>query len=530
MTRPRPNIILLIVDALRHDRMGISGYKPSLTPTLDRLARQGFYATNNFSVGCPTQIAMPGLFSSTLPLDHGGYDKGIQDRPLSFVEVLNRGGYRTHGISTCTAISQKYGYDRGFDEFTEIVDMVLWLQGWNSTTFNELMNRWNNGELNDDQTLEIFIQSYPPFLAQADRFLDTLDRLKAPQLWKSRKYWRKRLSAEKDLFKRDPRVILLRKKSIGTADFFSIGDSDVTPDVQRRAQSERKWDKRMNKYIFIRNRRRYYRAYTVNTLAAKFLNREHDQPFFMMLHYLDIHESKLLVPSMDIRRAMELPADSVRTLWGRKNFEPVGVLYDLAVANMDRQIARLLRILRRSGNLENTILVITADHGVEIDSSVRGVGSNMERAFFEEHIHVPLIISGPSIEATQVHSLISHLDLGPSILELVGLDIPAEFSGRPISKHHNAPSDHVTFENTGRGWCDIQNKTIFLGVRSDTLKVVFSADKFEPVERDVFDLASDPDESRNIVDTDECQLERSRLASIARQRLEQLRVENSATA
>jgi len=527
MTSTRPNIIFLFVDSLRYDRLGVSGYRPALTPTLDRLASSGINCTNHFSVGCPTQIAAPGMFTSTLPLDHGGYTHGIKNRPRSFVEDLQNGGYETFGASTVSVLSYLYGYDRGFSEFHELVDMIVWMQVNHSSILNELMTRWEDGTLNDAQALAMFQQWYPPMLDQAHRFLNTLDSLKAPEHWGSRAKWRQRLESERKLYDRDPLAILHRKMKIGSMDYFVLGEAAVSASAMRRAERVRKWDTKLNKYIFLRGRRRHYQGYSINKLAESFLKSKADGPFFMMLHYFEVHEAKLLFPALSARRALDLPGDMTRALRGRQNHEPVGVIHDIGIANVDRQIHRLLGILRRSSNLDNSILVITADHGMETQFPKRGVHSDLSRVFFDDHLRVPLIISGPGIKPEKVDALMSHLDLGPTILELAGLEAQPAFSGRPLSAVRDKPSDYVIFENTGRGWCDIQNKPIFIGLRSLTVKVVYRADAFEPVERDVFDLIADPHETRNLADTEKCRPERDRLGAIARQRLERLRAENA---
>ena len=55
----RPNVIFLIVDCLRQDKLGATGYKPDLTPNLNKLYLNGLKATKHYSNGCVTQVAFP---------------------------------------------------------------------------------------------------------------------------------------------------------------------------------------------------------------------------------------------------------------------------------------------------------------------------------------------------------------------------------------------------------------------------------------------------------------------------------------
>ena len=91
------NINLLIIDTLRYDRLGSSGYRPAITPNLDALATGGINCPNYFSNGCVTSFAFPGMFTSSLPFDFGGYDDGICHRPVSFPEILQQEGFETYG-------------------------------------------------------------------------------------------------------------------------------------------------------------------------------------------------------------------------------------------------------------------------------------------------------------------------------------------------------------------------------------------------------------------------------------------------
>ena len=60
------NILLITIDSLRFDRLGLNSEASNKTPTIDFLAENGVNCVNTVSHGCPTQIAMPSLFSSSL--------------------------------------------------------------------------------------------------------------------------------------------------------------------------------------------------------------------------------------------------------------------------------------------------------------------------------------------------------------------------------------------------------------------------------------------------------------------------------
>ena len=117
-------VIVIGIDCLRYDRLGVNGYPLKCSPTLDFLAKTGITCKNVFTHGCPTQFAYPPIFTSTLPLDFGGYDYGIKQRPITLAEVFKMQGFRTVGFSPSFWLDSFSGYDRGFDEFYAMNDIA----------------------------------------------------------------------------------------------------------------------------------------------------------------------------------------------------------------------------------------------------------------------------------------------------------------------------------------------------------------------------------------------------------------------
>ncbi|MBA2277350.1 MAG: sulfatase [Chloroflexia bacterium] len=106
--------------------------------------------------------------------------------------------------------------------------------------------------------------------------------------------------------------------------------------------------------------------------------------------------------------------------------------YDAGIAFVDDQIARILAELDRLGIREETVIVVSADHG----ESIGELGMYFEHGnCCEGTSKVPLIINWPgNLDAGQViDDLIYQLDLPPSLLELLGLDVPANWDGRSFA-------------------------------------------------------------------------------------------------
>ncbi len=114
-----PNIVLVTVDALRHDRVGRLVDGKSLTPTIDALARHGIVFENLFSQAVETPVAHSAIFSGRFPrldgwrLSHKKFTGDEMRLPL----WLKRAGYSTAGFISAYALDRNRGFDRGFDTY-----------------------------------------------------------------------------------------------------------------------------------------------------------------------------------------------------------------------------------------------------------------------------------------------------------------------------------------------------------------------------------------------------------------------------
>lgn len=119
--RNRPNVVILVFDALRADYVSAYGGDRIQTPNIDSVAEEGTLFENAFTTGPNTEISHAGLFSGQYPSETGivGGSRSIpRDVPL-LAEWFRDRGYDTYGISGPGKISSDFGYDRGFDRYVE---------------------------------------------------------------------------------------------------------------------------------------------------------------------------------------------------------------------------------------------------------------------------------------------------------------------------------------------------------------------------------------------------------------------------
>ncbi|MFP6807162.1 MAG: sulfatase-like hydrolase/transferase [Pseudomonadales bacterium] len=168
---------------------------------------------------------------------------------------------------------------------------------------------------------------------------------------------------------------------------------------------------------------------------------------------------------------------------------------------VDDNMGRLIAFLKECGEWENTIFIFTSDHGEQMgDHWLYG-----KAGFFDESYHIPLIFRAPGIEASICDSFTEHVDIFPTIMDLLDLSIPRQCDGYSLkpqlvsgelgkwrnSVHFEYDFRHSQSENT----LGIDMESACLNViRDNDYKYVHFADLPELL----FDLKEDPAELNNI--------------------------------
>ncbi len=143
--------------------------------------------------------------------------------------------------------------------------------------------------------------------------------------------------------------------------------------------------------------------------ALSWLGEDSDRPYFAWVHLYDPHSP--YTPPEPYRS--RFPA----TMEGA---------YDAEIAATDAQIGRLLDSLQASGRLDNTIVVVVADHGESL-----GEHGEQQHGFFvyDAAVRIPLIVAGPGVPARAVPDQVRIVDVMPTVLELVGAAVPSDVQG-----------------------------------------------------------------------------------------------------
>lgn len=99
--------------------------------------------------------------------------------------------------------------------------------------------------------------------------------------------------------------------------------------------------------------------------------------------------------------------------------------YFAAITGLDEQFGRLLEAVERLGLAEDTLIVLSADHGDMMGSH----GLMAKHVWYEESIGIPLVVGGAGMQAGRCGQVLGSADLAPTLLELLGLPVPDVMEG-----------------------------------------------------------------------------------------------------
>ncbi len=115
----RRGVILISIDTLRRDHVGLYGYRPPTSPAIDDLGRQGLVADDAVSVSSWTLPAHFSMVTSLDPSAHGAIDLDhtFNRRAPTLAVMFRQAGWLTQAITSHLYVSPKFGFDEGFDAF-----------------------------------------------------------------------------------------------------------------------------------------------------------------------------------------------------------------------------------------------------------------------------------------------------------------------------------------------------------------------------------------------------------------------------
>ena len=253
----------------------------------------------------------------------------------------------------------------------------------------------------------------------------------------------------------------------------------------------------------------YVRSGVINSKIDRWLSSyAKDKPFFLWLHYMDIHEpyipEKKYIDVVD--SSLSLNEDEMYNLFKEvllkrdvSDMEKVKLLkklYDAHVREIDDHIKEFFGILQKHNLLQDIVIIITNDHGDEFGEHG---GLSHDDKMYSELIDMLLLLYDPGRNKGEVcDTLVSNIDIPPTIIHLLGLDTIASFQGHSLLPLEDYPERGCFGEAIGQKsqkGGNIEKDVYFY--RKQDLKIIYRAnlDSWE-----MYDLKADPKELNNVVD------------------------------
>ena len=465
MAERKPDILLIILDTLRRDRLSIYGHKRETSPGFDEFAAQ---STLFERAVAPSQWTIPAhssLFTGLYPTAHGVVEAYGQLSPAhpTLAEILQVGGYHTVAFCNNPLVGAlDNGLQRGFDEFYHYASAVP--------------NRPNDAQKSDVRRR--FSRWFRPYarrmgnqFAQSDElFRVSLHPLLTP-------IWSKYIN-----FKGN------------TA--HSIDDLIEYWDAYHQGGA----DQPMFSFVNLMGAHLpYHPPQDVMDRIAPELRGDREAYRYMNRFNAD-------------GAAWASPPDEPLTEWQRT---VLNGFYDAEIAQQDTQLNRLLLHLR--GKLDNTCVIIAADHGEgHGEHDLFGHGFNV----YQELVHVPLIIRAPNYPAgKRVSGNVSTRRLFHTILDMAGMTTPldesdpnADVVALSLSKAVSGAAD----SEGGMAFSEAFPPSTFLNVLEHRSPAVVERMRLRQVRRAIYDgdqklimretqveslfnVAADPAETHNLL-------------------------------
>jgi arylsulfatase A-like enzyme len=390
---PRPNVLLVSIDTLRADHLGSYGYGRETSPHLDELAREGVRFARAFTTASWTLPAHMSIMTSRYPNQHGVQSRNQRlDAAIPTIAQLFRdSGYETGGIVSWFFVGKRYGFDRGFISFEELLP-----------------------QRHD--------------LAGARRGEQVVD---AALAWLAARDQRRPFFLFVHLF--DPHLHYDPPEPYGKL----FGGDSLAPDAGRY--------EKLRPYI-------------------KGLQRE----------------------------PRRIPAAKL---------EQVVALYDGEIRYADDQLGRLLDAVGTQGIDDRTVVMVTSDHGEELDD--HGSMEGHQWTLYDEVLHVPLVLRVPAgPRGRTVNDLVEIVDIAPTLLGLAGIEPPPGFRGRSLQPWLVEPQPEAKPRLV---FSQIERFNSRSAVRGDRYKLIHTRARGKrasgaPDEAgyELYDLRSDPGEHENL--------------------------------
>ena len=441
-------VIFITVDCLRYDR--IKAYNPTsyLTPYINKIAEQSIIFKNCISNGPTTAPSFYATFTSSIP-DIKNFYAPLPESKNTLAEYLQRKNITTCGIHSNPHLGQYCNYDKGFDEYYDIF-------------INPKIDSLTKIKKKILRRLNIFLNNFG--LAEKKEFVKKL------------------------IFKR------FGKKA---------GSSKTSKPLESP----------------------YANASLIINETINWLESNKKKQFFLWIHFMDAHMpynppnkyiEKLTknldslnsaIDVKDLNKKFHKFRDNAKKV-NLSDRESIKLLYDAEVSYIDYNIGLLTKYLRKSGLYENTLIILSADHG---ESHFEHNFIGHRASLYDVLLKIPLIFKfhkSAKIKPQVIDKQVQALDIAPTIINYYDLKKNSDFAGKSLIPllENNERSDKypdyvisAVLQNNNRditAFTDPSTKSYKrLSCRTLNWKLIYDEEKNE---FELYNLKRDPSEENDL--------------------------------
>ncbi len=223
-----------------------------------------------------------------------------------------------------------------------------------------------------------------------------------------------------------------------------------------------------------------YDHITMNKAINWLTNYKEEKPFFLYMNLQATHKPLTYPEEYAYYKPDNNKIISENILkW--KNVTSVNNRYDNALRYVDIQVGRLINELNKKGYLNNTVILLSSDHGhdFEWEHSINGHGNSV----YNDELMTPMLLYVPDIAPKNISEIVSHIDAIPTLIDVLGLKSFKNFMGKPMRVK-------------GRFFFYAQNHKHFIGMYKNDLKIIIDLNKKTA---EVYNVSRDINEKNNLL-------------------------------
>jgi len=446
----RPNIILILFDAMSASNLSLYGYSRETTPELSNFANRCNVYNAHYSGSNFTSSGTASMLTGMLPWKHRAINQGslITPKmiPYNMYSLLGNDYFRL-------AFSQNFWPDRLVGQFYKDVDRFL-PQTKYSMRGNTLIQSW----LGKDRSLASIAFDDFLFPAQVDWSGSSLFGY----------FYKSRVAAAYETQRIQPE--------------YHLG----TPEVQG--------------YFAYKN------EVVMQGIMSEILDlSNHHEPYFAYFHLYSPHSPYR--PSDKFRKLflndeIQFPNKKANPKFASMFNVSTGKilekreLYDQQIAQLDTEFGNIIHRLDQEGILDNSYIIVTSDHGEMFERGFIGHGGVM---MYEPAIRIPLLIHSPGQTSREdVYAPTSNIDILPTLLSIAERPIPDQLEGSVLpglggDENHERPIFSIyAWENSA--FKPIRKATISMRRNNYKLISYLGYEEKDDVIYELYDLGEDPEE------------------------------------